>query len=354
MAFLGDDAAYKNIFAIIIFIEFFLISVIVLMTILLKILYFFQKKYDKVISKIIKYMLLRLIYKHENFYRIMYPISWARLYLLIPIIIELDTERTEASWRNVKDKLIKEIVLPRAKVVAKNFDIRDRVLAAEAFIYLKNPDPLYEQCLLNLIKDDVPIVSLVAIYAGFKYGTEEMINEIIICFSKQSWLYYSSNLNIFKNYIEDKNHFIVKKMKDETDLDVRAVCYDILTQCEKIKITWDIRKDVLSENFSLRICALKFLTQYEREKAIPLLINSLDDPVLEVKLVAVHRLRYLKAIESIPYLKKKLLDPDLFVRLSAAKALISLGLDKKELANMLSIDPKELLIKVPYTEHTYW
>lgn len=357
MAFLNFNMENQyTIEVLIILIEFSLIGFLIFMTIFLKIFYRSRKKTDDALSKLIESMLLRLIYQNKTFNKSKFPISWRRLHLLVPLIHKVDKEHSSGHWVSIRNKIVNEIVLPRARVIASSLDIRRRIWAAEAFCLMQDKDPANEEPILQLVNSPIPLISLNGIYAAVVYGSEKMIDAIIHRFSEQSWLFESSNLKMFMGYLENKGNFVENKLKSSSDKDIRAVCYNILTKCKPRKITWDIKQDIFSDNRELKISAIKFISHCDRAAAIPLLLMSLSDKLLEVKLVSIHRLRLLKVTESIPYLEEKLKDDELWVRLSAVQALLDFGLDQKEITKNLSVDvdQSQIFIKIPYTENAWW
>lgn len=355
MAFLNFTTGYQyTIEMLIIFIEFGLIVVLICMTIILKLFYRAKKKADKIMSQLIESMILRLIYQNKSFNKLKYFIPWRRLHILIPLIEKIDKEHHVDAWTKIRDQIIKNIILPRARAIVSSLDVRQHVLAAEAFCLMPDRDPIDEEPILQLVNSQIPFVSLNGIHAALVYGSEKTIDAVISRFSTQSFLFESSNLSIFKVFFQKNSIFIEKKLKESSDSAIRAVCYKMLTKCQPIKISWDINQDIYSENMELKISAIKFLSHCNREMAIPLLINNLNDKNLEVRLIVIHRLRMLKATESIPYLEEKLKDDALWVRLSAVQALLDFGFEQEKLARHLNIDPNELLIKIPYTENTWW
>ena len=77
----------------------------------------------------------------------------------------------------------------------------------------------------------------------------------------------------------------------------------------------------------LKIASIKFISYADPEVGIPILIAALKDENLNVKLISLHRLNWLKAKEAISYIVPLLKDTDWWVRISAAEALKNMGVE---------------------------
>ena len=267
-------------------------------------------------------------------------VNGIRLDILLFVIRDFDRNNEEQIWQTIRQALLSSVILPLARKATSNQYWVLQFYAAQSFeLYAEKEDTLL---ITQLINSKSPIVRLAALYAALKHGSETAFDDIITQIQHQPQLTQSVYLQAFTHAPATTHTFIDKFLKIPGDHDLKITCYRILLSYPPIKIDWNIAADIHSDNESLKLAALKFIAYAEKESAIPILINLLQDSNWETKVVVLNALGYLKAENVIPDIVECLHDENWWVKLSAAQALKNLG-DAGEHAltsDRVKVDPK--------------
>lgn len=307
----------------VIIIEFSLVALIVLTTIILKLYYYFISLRNKRIMSDIEQYLKKVMISHQKFQSRNFRNKWKRLDILLEIINRLDKSYVANRIGGIRTDFITSIIFPLAREAALSRWWVSRFYAAKAFglIQAKGNDKLIEK----LVNDPIPLVNLYADNAALINHSDAGISAMINRMASEEWLAKTVKLHEFEN-VKDKNRdYLEKKLTSAKDQNVRAVCYEIMLKYPPNPITWDMSSDIHSQNTALKLAAMKFMFYADQDSAIPVLISLLTDPHWEVRLLAIHRLNMSNAKQAIPHLVTCLKDPDWWVKISAAEALKKMG-----------------------------
>lgn len=317
----GEISAYEFAKWIIIF-EFGLVIFFILLTFVLKTIYGIRAKRIREIHKQIELYLVNL----EPHQELIFPKKWLKLEYIIPIVGKLNPILDQEKWKIISSDLFQLIVLPlarKATINKRNYNWVQRFYAAEAFRI--SPSVYDEKYILGLVNDTIPLVYLTAIHAGVALGSKIVIYAIILQLAKQRRLTQGAFLEAFEHASPEVIAIIVATLNESHDPYIRTVCYKILLQSPFYEEKLDLRDDLASSNFELRIAAAKYLTLQDKDEAIPTLVNLLKDPHWEVRVAVINCLGKLNAQSAIPDIADCLRDREWWVRINAGQVLKRMG-----------------------------
>ena len=322
----------------IIFLEFFLIIVVIFAAMATKMITYIKEKNNQLIRIHIKNYLNHLIEARRPFQSHHFPHNGRRIDLLLFILHEFDNQYDEG-WSAIKLELIRTIILPLARKAAVKSNWALQFYAAQAFeIYAEKKDA---RLITRLIDTNVPIIRLAALQAALNYGSETAFKAIIDQIKNEPYLTQSIYLQAFTNASLATRPFITKQLKIASAPNIRLTCYRILLNYPVGQIDWDIYSDIYSKNKKITLAALRLIAYIEPYAALPLLIEQLKNNYWKAKVVALNALGYLPAQAVIPQIAACLHDKNWKVRLNAAQALKNLG-EKGEqalISNKLAEEP---------------
>lgn len=343
---------YKITIGIII-LEFSLVIAIALSACFLKVFYFFNAKRKKKILFNIEVYLKKIILQGDPLNVRHFPHRWKKLEDLIQIIKQFDQTSSNTHWEKVRIDFIHSILLPLARKQCGNRHWISRFYSAEAFTFgVESQD---EECIIQLINDEVPLVHLKATSAALLFASKATINAVINRMSRKRWITKSTFIQAFDNASENIKPFILKRLKSTKYITIKTTCYTLLMKFKPEKTTWNVMEDIESKDIDLKLAAIKFLAYSDKESAIPILISLLKDSAWEVRLVAIHRLGKLKAIHAIDEIANCLNDSQWWVKMSAAETLKEFG-ERGENA-LKKIDPHFEFVSFDISKHianTWW
>lgn len=308
---------------IIIIIEFVLVAVIVLLTYFLKGIYVFRETYNKKLITQIDDYLNNLIASNLPFNKKRFQRQWKKINIIVPIFQDFDTNKNNSSWQKIRNDFIHMVLLPLARDAASSKNWSLRLYASEVFSLdrLEQDDKF----ITELVKDDVPLVSINASKAAILHNCDEAVNFIITKMASERRLTQAIYMQTFDDAPPKTHAIIDKRLMTEKDPYARAACYNILAKYPPEKISWNMDADLESTNIELRLASIRFITKSKKKAAIPMLINLLDDASWEVQVVVIHCLNDLKAEEAISKLAICLHSLNWWVRLNAAQVLKNFG-----------------------------
>jgi hypothetical protein len=307
----------------IIAIEFLLVFIVIILTYLLKLIYFIKNKREKRISKEMRVYLNHIINTNQSFSKQKFKNTWKQLNLILPILDELDKHTNTNHGKAVFRDLVHEVMLPLARREAHSRNWVGRLHASQVFtLGSEAPDPAI---ITTLVKDPVPLVAINALNAALIHANASAINFMITKIAKERRLSQTISLQAFRKANAEINKIIDERLASETDPYVRETCYNILLECPEKTSRLNTEADLESTNLELKIAAIKFIAHVESQHAVPRLKRYLSDDAWEVKVVTIHCLEQLEAKSVIPELVNCLRDPHWWVRLNAAQALKSFG-----------------------------
>ena len=336
----------------VIIIEFSLVALIVLTTLFLKFYYYLAGRRKKRITIEIEHYLNRIILARKEFKSHDFAKKWRNLGILLQILIIFYKNNIANHWQDIRSDFIKTIILPLAKKAAFSRRWQSRYYAARAFELV--PEKGNDKLIEKLVNDPVPLVNLYAGKAALVNHSDSAINSMITRIASEGWQSQSFNLHTFDSALENKRIIFEKKLETAKKPDVRAVCYEIMLRYPPTPIKLDMTSDIHSDNTKLKIAAIKFVSHVDRDKAIPYLIELLNDPHWEVRLIALHRLSMLNAKQAIPQIVVCLKDPDWWVKISAAEALKMMGEEGERALQSQNLALDKISFNLTHLLNTWW
>jgi HEAT repeat protein len=129
----------------------------------------------------------------------------------------------------------------------------------------------------------------------------------------------------------------VKTLLSSDDAFLRKTCFILANQVGTTKEFFELAKrDIGDSHLELSLSAIRVLSKSDPEKALPILRSLLDDPIWQVREVALTHLAPLCDKESFEKIGSMLHDPVWWVRYRAGMALLNYKETGKELLNKIS------------------
>jgi HEAT repeat protein len=330
---------------VIIIIQFTLITLMIIASLTSKaILTLRNSAKAKAKLKIEKY-LLELIDQNKHFSNETFPHKWQRLSILLHVIKKLDAQVVDPAWQSIRANLLSTIILPLARQKTEVNSWTNQFYAAQAFeLYAEESD---QEMITTLINSQVPVVRLAALRAAILYGSEQAFSDLIHEMQDQSPLNQSIYIQAFANAPHNTRVYIENILNASSDIKTRLTCYRILLSYPPQQMNWLGNADIHSDIFTIKLAALRLLAYTQKEEAIPVLLEELNDKNWEVKVVVLNALSNLNVTENIPEIAKCLHDQNWWVSLTAATALKNMGEEGEQALGNISettIDPKAFAV----------
>lgn len=243
--------------------------------------------------------------------------------ILLKAFATLDLKYKLPYWTNLKEQLIQQILLPKARKLIWSRSLSKRFLAVECFqLRLKPEDQKY---IIQLIQDKILLISLSAAFIALKQPTDQTINTIIDHYSKGRHLQQSLLLDTVKSSHPDAEKIITTRLESETDLFTKVFCYQLLRHLSSShKIIPVLLQDLKSTNIPLKSAALRYYASCS-DCDLNFLRNFCSDPEWKIRVVTIQLLSQKKDLASIDKIALLLRDKEWWVRINAANALVKMG-----------------------------
>lgn len=201
-------------------------------------------------------------------------------------------------------------------------DWAQRFFAAQSFgLVYEEKD---EANLIKLVQDKNPLIRLNALSAAIARGSKSSIQLLIDEISYSSWLTQSMYLKAFSKASPYTREYVIERLKESTEPNVRSTCYNILLKYPEAEVDWDINQDIHSTNVKLKLAAIRYLCYVDRENGTPFLLQALNDESWQVRAVAIYIINNLRYRNAIPDIQHCLDDSNPWVRLYAGETLKNL------------------------------
>jgi hypothetical protein len=338
----------------VIYIEIFFIVLAVVLILALKLMQHIKATYITRLDKKLQFQIYCMIYKKKSFRTKNIKKSLRRLDVLVPVMLKIDNEHNPLEWHKERVSFIEKIILPLAQDACNSKDVYLRALAAKAFCLTNTDNIKHEKCILKLVNDEIPIVASLGIQAALKYCSLSTLHAAVESIAKMQWRSQFSNIKIFTTASPQAHKIIIKILESTQDVNVRILCYNILLRFPASKTYRPKKEDLESPKIGLKIVTLKFISHIDKEAAIPRLIQALNDPHWEVRLVAIHRLSLLRAEESVQLLAGKLQDSEWWVKQAAAQSLRTFGEIGDRILNENGIVKDDIILEHPHISNLWW
>lgn len=224
----------------------------------------------------------------------------------------------------VKNQIIQEVLLPKARKYARSRNLVKKVLATEYFqLGMEKQD---EIVMIKLLKDPILLVSQNAVLAAFKTSSKLLINMVIDLEVEKSRFYQSVNLGQLAGASKDLGRIIIERLAKESNPKVLAFGFLILAHLPvELDALTIAEQHLKSHNIELILNILNYLAHVKTQKTIQIIRNYLIAKQWEVRTRAVQLLGKLKDNASIDAMASMLRDQEWWVRHRAAEALGNLG-----------------------------
>lgn len=315
-------------------VEISVVLLILLFIYLLKLISIIKRQYDERQTIFIEDKFKKMI--SMNAYENSYLKNQRRLDLFMPIVYKFDESYQAGPWMTIRTALLDAHLLPIARKKVKSKKWLQRFWAVKCFeLKAEKSDDILLSVLLN---DPIPLVQLYAISAAIKLGSPELINNILNQIAERRRLGQTIYYHSLEKINREELHIIADRLLNEKNLYVRTLCYKLLTKFSYTESDLDVTPDIQSENIELKIAGLQYLALLDPNQAVNFAVNSLTGAVWEIRVISLQLLSQLKAETWIDNIAVCLHDSVWWVRLNAAKTLLSFGEKGRTVLN--SQDPK--------------
>lgn len=268
------------------------------------------------------------------------------------VLEAFDRRIADDFWQTIKDSILQNHLLPKAKKMIHSFSWIQRNLAIRCIAL--NPKLAGEQIIIPFLSDPKYIIRSTAASCAVQIGTEKLIHLVLEKTCQETPLARYP----FRDALIQGGPAIFSIIKEiaakETNPKIRALILDVLSTKVQPDLMPLIIKEIRSKDHESKLAAIKILANFPRDDAANELMYSLNDENSDVRAEASKSLGNISAKQSIPNLSKLLIDPEWWVRLQAALALKKLGSEGKNVLlqqdpdiNLQAYDVAHYVLKLP-------
>ncbi len=247
-------------------------------------------------------------------------------FFLVQLVYAIDRHL----WRSDKARaarqlIVQDILLPRAKKIAKSRWPARRALALSCFRL--HPRVEEEKIVLELMKDPVPVIRVGATRVALKIGTTESVNAILDFLILQK-RYVRNLLRVsVREASEDFVEKIRTRLRSEQSKRVARICLDLISSRLKDELDGEwVSALATSDDRNLRISALRALSRSGCTGAYPALSHAITDPEWEVRAAACRLMGEHQFVQGLSSLVTAAHDKHWWVRRNSAFALARMGI----------------------------
>jgi hypothetical protein len=225
---------------------------------------------------------------------------------------------------NVRRHILETAILGRARVLARSMLSSRRAMALTCFRHLPRAED--EQIIIDLMKDQIPVIKLGAARLALRIGSESAVASVIEFLGDEKRyvrnLIHLSAQDTSPAFVEKIRH----RLNSTRDIFEHKLCLDL------ISARLDDRQDgemvfgfTRSENKELKISALRALCRSRCARAYVALSHAITDPDWEVRAVTCRLIGEYGFTDAISHLTKCCHDPNWWVRKNASFSLLQFG-----------------------------
>lgn len=248
-----------------------------------------------------------------------------RNYKNLLLVIEMfDRDFLDTVWLETKKNLIEEYLIQRAEKLIQSSRWRKRQFGLRCY----NMDPkraIKKDVIGHLLNDDHYIIRILAATIMVHAEQKELLLAVLHRMIKESVMARYSYRDLLINSGELIFDWLEEIASQESNLELVAICLDILSKKISHNLIPLAIKSIDSANFTCRFAAIEIFSNIPGDESIKYLTASLSDENKEIRALAAQGLGRIFAISAIPQLSLALQDPEWFVRLQAAHALKLMG-----------------------------
>ncbi len=294
--------------------------------------FFLRRKNRNLLT--IKKKLLQCYEQRMDWSALQLPYRLCTIEFLVPVIREIDQEKKDSCWYQIRNSIFDNILFSQAKKYTYSMRWSNRIQAIGCFLLF--PEEKNEPYVLHLLNDSVPLIQYSAAYCATKIGSAPCINAIIDKMNQVDRFLRHP----FREALLQGNDQVFIHLEQRMEIDknpyTHVSCLEVLSQRMNAHVAALVKEDLDSASKNLRIAAIRALGHYPDSTSVFLLINFLNDPEWEVRAIAARSLGYLKAKEALSVLTLLLKDKVWWVRMNGALALMRLGQEGRKKLEMQS------------------
>lgn len=314
--------AFFNLTLKVLFLEFIIISFLILGIVFLKIFYQYKGRREKRIKDDISKRINEALLQNVSC-EVKLPRQLRNFRILTQILDNFNHRITDPIWQGIKENIIDGYLFKMAKQNMKSFFWRKRQLAANCFLLC--PAKAKKEDIFLLLQDPKFLIRIPAAFCATRMPYRDLFYEVIKKMSEEKSLARFSYRDALLQSDAEKYQWIEDLLKTKPNFAVAAICLDLLSERVIHHLFPVIIPYIYKEDYECKILAVKALKNYSSEESIEVLMNCLQNQTWEIRSESLKILSSLYAKKAIPKVEVLLNDPIWFVRLQAALALKNLG-----------------------------
>lgn len=234
---------------------------------------------------------------------------------------ELEKNKKESEHlRHFLEELSELVLKPSARTLSRSRKWLNRYVATLCFSY--GFDEKDKLMILQLINDDIVLVSVNAAKIAVKFRNSFLINAMISYFSQGRRLQQSAYVELISKDNHNISSIIEDRLQEEKDLYVKIYCYRLLNKLPLSNNIIDkVKEDLEINSIDLKIAILNYISKIDDELKNDLLYTHAQAPHWEVKAVVAKLLDKVDSKKSLGLLDNMLKDSEWWVRINAAHTL---------------------------------
>ena len=242
--------------------------------------------------------------------------------MLVEKIKQLETINQTHLWLKNR-QIILDALLPIARTFAISRRWYNRYIAAEIFLIQFKPED--EPLISKLIRDRIPLVSLISASLCMRSTSKKLINDVVDHLSKGRRVQQALEIHILDHTNSAIAIILNERLSVEKNPYVKVFCYRILLVLPFSRSPNCLISDLASDNLDLKLAVIAYMQKHEPKDFFAHLSEFLKDEHWEVRAKSALLLGLTGERHFVSTLEPCLQDKVWWVRINAAEALGRLG-----------------------------
>jgi HEAT repeat protein len=274
-------------------------------------------------QKVIQQSIDKALFHEDSINSLQIPSQYNHFRNVVAVLEKYDHRLSDPSWYVIKERIVKEQLLPKIDKMAGHRRWDFRQFAARA-CYL-TPQLAPAALLQKLLHDSRYLVRVVSAMCITKIHNKSLFFDMIHQMSKE---YTISRFSYRDGLIEaepEKFRWIEELLATHPEPPIAAICLDILSTRLSHNMFPLFKEFVTSQDGNCRKLAIKALGNLPTVESAEILLEHVHDTDWEIRAESIRGLSKLYVTSAIDKITTLLTDPVWWVRLQAAIALKRFG-----------------------------
>ncbi len=251
------------------------------------------------------------------------PKEFRKMEAMIPVLEESDRTFSGKWWKDFREGITIEFLLPKARKMAKSFSLNNRHFAVRSFVLA--PLVADEAILLELLSDKADSVRIEAAICAVLIGSEVLLTALMQRLSKEPERLHFAYKDALKSGTSETVKWLVSQFSKENNPELQIVYIEVLAVLLGDEVIELVKPLISSSDSGVKLAAVRALALHPPKSAFPELLALAGEPDPRIRIAAATALRIAKGEDVGRVLQQLLDDPKLKVQLAAANALRKSG-----------------------------